>query len=98
MQPTNWQGACVTVELNRQTAAYNETVKPLDDANNDAYERFDNLFQTLVDTQPTTLPGLAASCLRDNKMLREQIWAANDDYIHKFIATLGTATAKFAKT
>ena len=87
-------------ELDRQTAAYNETVKPLDDANNDAYERFDNLFQTLVDTQPTTLSGLVAlfACLRDNKMLREQIWAANDDYIHKFIATLGTATAKFAKT
>jgi len=73
---------------------------PLDDANNDAYERFDNLFQTLVDTQPTTLSGLSAlfACPRDNKMLREQIWAANDDYIYKFIATLGTATAKFAKT
>ena len=47
-------------ELDRQTAAYNATVKPLDDANNDAYERFDNLFQTLVDTQPTTLSGLSA--------------------------------------
>jgi hypothetical protein len=41
----------------------------------------------MIDTQPTTLPGLAAlvACLRDNKMLREQIPAADDDYIHNFI-------------
>jgi hypothetical protein len=47
-------------ELDRQTAADNETVKPLDEANTGAHDRFDHLFQTMIDTQPTTLPGLAA--------------------------------------
>ena len=86
-------------ELDRQTAADNETVKPLDDANTGAHDRFDHLFQTMIDTQPNTLSGLAAlvAGLRDNKALREQILAADDDYTHNLIATLGTATAKFAK-
>jgi hypothetical protein len=54
----------------------------------------------MIDIQPNTLSGLAAlvACLSDNKLVREQIWAAKDDYIHKFLATLVTAMAKFART
>jgi hypothetical protein len=87
-------------ELDRQTAAYKETVEPRQEAFNAAYERFDRLFETMIDIQPTTIVGLAAlfACLRGSKMLQEQLWAANDDYAPKFIATLGSATAKFAKT
>jgi hypothetical protein len=80
-------------ELDRQTAAFNETVKPLEDAKNEAYEHFDSLFQTLLDTVPTTPAGLAAlfTCLRDNDPLREQL-GADYDYIDKFVETLATAT------
>ena len=41
-------------ELDRQTVAYNETIKPLDDANTETWERFDEALQTLLNTQPTT--------------------------------------------
>jgi hypothetical protein len=85
-------------ELDRQTVAFNETVKPLEDAKNDAYERFDSLFQTMLDTRPTTLARLAAlfACLDDNKMIRE-FFCMDYEYIDAFVATLGAATAQFAR-
>jgi hypothetical protein len=47
-------------ELDQQTAAYNETVKPLDDAHDAAWERFTGVAEEFLDTRPTTLAGLAA--------------------------------------
>ena len=85
-------------ELDRQTVAYNETIKPLDDANTETWERFDEALQTLLNTQPTTPAGLAAlfACFRDNDQLREQ-FGSNGDYIKTFVETLAAATTKFAR-
>ena len=85
-------------ELDRQTVAYNETIKPLDDANTETWERFDKALQTLLNTQPTTPAGLAAlfACFRDNDQLREQ-FGSSGDYIKTFVETLAAATTKFAR-
>jgi hypothetical protein len=84
-------------ELARQTAAYNETVKPLKAAADESGERFWEASQALLEAEPTSLAGLAAlfACLRDNASLRQYV-SDNGD-LKTMVETIATATAKFAE-
>jgi hypothetical protein len=84
------------VELDRQTAAYNETVKPLKEAADESGNRFWEASQALLETAPTSLAGLAAlfACLRDNDSLRQYV--SDNGYLETMVETLAEATAKFA--
>jgi hypothetical protein len=85
-------------ELDRQITAFDAMVRPFSDANDEADDRLRKCTDTLVETAPTTLAGLAAlfACLRDNDSLREYL-ADGLLYCDKWITNFATATAKFAK-
>jgi hypothetical protein len=84
-------------ELDRQTAAFNKTVIPMKEAAEAASQRFREATVTLIETEPTTLAGLAAifACLRDHQSLREYVVC---DYADSstIIDTLAAATSRFA--
>ena len=84
-------------ELDRQTAAYNETVMPLKEAMDLSSRRFAATSQTLLETAPIGLAGLAAffACLRDNAPLRQYLMSY-DDNVEAMFGTIATATANFA--
>jgi hypothetical protein len=58
-------------ELDRQTAIYNETVKPLDLAVGEAWDAYSDAVTKLVNTAPTTAAGLVAllTYIRNNEEL-----------------------------
>jgi hypothetical protein len=84
-------------ELDRQTAAFNKTVIPMKEAAEAASQRFREATVTLIETEPTTLAGLAAifACLRDHQSLREYVVCDFGDS-STLIDTLSAATARFA--
>jgi hypothetical protein len=84
--------------LGEQITTFSQMVKPFEMAHNEAWARFDEAFQTMLSTVPTTPTGLAAllACLCENRALRE-ILEYDCNYIGSFVETLAAATAKFAK-
>jgi len=82
-------------ELNTQTAAYNERVKPLELAINKASDDYDDAVLRLVTTVPTTSAGLIAflKYIRDNEVLKEHVatWTGPMD---GFFDTIGAAAEK----
>jgi hypothetical protein len=84
-------------ELDRQTEAYRQDVEPFKTAMNDATDEFNEAIEVLLNTEPTTLAGLAAlfACLRDNNDLRDQI-GSDYSYINDLITSLAGATSRYA--
>jgi hypothetical protein len=77
-------------ELDRQTAVYDETVKPLELAADNAMDAYGDALTRLLNTEPTTVVGIAAVLLyvRENTDL-------NDD-IKDFLETIAKAASGLA--
>jgi hypothetical protein len=85
-------------ELTRQTKAYDEIVRPLEDAQSHAEEALDNAVMAVLETPPTTMAGLAfvLAYAKDDPNLFS-LFDCDLEYGQTFIATLATATAKLAR-
>jgi hypothetical protein len=85
-------------QLDKQTAAYGEAVKPIEAARYEAWDQLDEALTKFLDTVPTTAAGLAAmlACCHDHQEIRNLLGADNT-YFDTFLATVASATAKLGR-
>ncbi len=71
-------------ELNKQTATFNETVKPLELKYYNAIDALDDAEAELLGTVPTTSAGIAAvlQCIFDSAILRDSVACQPMDLLH----------------
>jgi hypothetical protein len=81
-------------ELRHQTKVYDETVKPLELAKDDALDRWNSALQALVQTPPETIEGLAAVLAF---VSTDQAAVENLDDTEELLKTLAAHTANLAR-
>jgi hypothetical protein len=81
-------------ELRHQTKVYDETVRPLELAKDDALDEWNSALEALVETPPETIEGLAAVLAF---VSTDQAAVENLDDTGELLKTLAAHTAKLAR-
>ena len=85
-------------ELTHQTNAYEETVRPFEDMQEQAEKALDDAIDAILRTPPTTMAGLAfvLACAGDESQITD-FFDLHLEYGQEFISTLATAAGKLAR-